>query len=171
MVLVLVLYVSRSIQEIGFEVCQETREQCPQMLCLDIHFCFAGEERSYWLDKPAGKMQQVFFEDFALPFIGLLSVFFCLFFYGNRFQILSCFLEKHSRGGWMSWAETWVSFASFHFQLVYNIPIFVIEPSLPFFFCTHDTTGKLLNSLNINLLLQRKKSKKISCFFYFFIFF
>lgn len=92
--------------------------------------------------------------------------------YGNRFQILSCFLEKHSRGGWMSRAETWVSFASFHFQLVYNIPIFVIEPSLLFFFsCSHDTTGKLLNSLNINLLLQRKKSKKISCFFIFLFFF
>lgn len=91
--------------------------------------------------------------------------------YGNRFQILSCFLEKHSRGGWMSRAETWVSFASFHFQLVYNIPIFVIEPSLLFFFsCSHDTTGKLLNSLNINLLLQRKKSKKISCFFIFLFF-
>lgn len=33
----------------------------------------------------------------------------------------------------MSRAETWVSFASFGFQLVYNFPIFVIEPSLSFF--------------------------------------
>lgn len=45
----------------------------PKTLCLDmILFCFTGVEGCYWLDKPDGKMQQVSFEVFVLPFIGLL---------------------------------------------------------------------------------------------------
>ena len=108
-------------------------------------------------------MQQVSFEDFALPFIGLLWVgFFCLFFMAIDSRFWAVFLKNIPGVG--GWAEQKHGLVLLHF-------IFSLYTTFLFFSCSHDTTGKLLNSLNINLLLQRKKSKKISCFFIFLFFF